>query len=67
MLQSNSLKLNVVSDNFPVEVGKTQWCDAVRKRCDSGLWKYSDEELEKGLEEMEEKYKSINIHNFDLV
>lgn len=67
VLESNSLKLKMVSDSFPVEVDKTQWYNFISKRCDSGLWRFSDEELGKGIEELEERYSGTNKINFDLV
>lgn len=67
LLKALKLKLKIVSEHFPVELEKDQWYDYLRSRLDSGLGKFSDDAIEEGIFELEEKYKLDNTFKFDLV
>ena len=45
----------------PVEVDKKLWYDGIRNRSMSVFFKMSDQELEQGIEELEEKFQGHAI------
>ena len=67
VLESNGLELKMVSGATPMQLDKRVWFNCLRNRHDSGLWRFSDEELEKGLKELEAKYNAVDTLNFDFI
>lgn len=66
-LESSGLKLKMVSDTTPVQVDKSVWYNLLRNRHDSGFWRFTDEQLEKGIEELEMKYKDVDTLKFNYI
>ena len=67
VLEANGLQLEMVSDSTKVEMSKASWYNLLRSRHDSGLWRFSDEQLEKGIEELDAEYKDVDSFHFDYV
>ena len=65
LIRSKGLNCQVVSSTEPEEMSKKLWYDAIRSRFFSLLLGFSDEQLEEGIEELEEKYKGQEVLKFD--
>ena len=65
-LEGNGLKCKVVSDSVLEHVNKELWFEAIRNRFSSGLLKFTDEELERGIQELEEEFKDEDVLNFEI-
>lgn len=66
LAEAKGLECRVVAGKEPVEMGKGLWYEFIRKRLATVLLRFSDEELEKGIEELEEKFKDMDVLKFDL-
>lgn len=66
-LETNGFKLEMATDICPIEMDKFLWYNLLRDRHDSGLWRFTDEELERGIAELEMEYESVNTLKFDYV
>ena len=66
LVQSKGLNCRAEFSTEPVEIDKTLWYDALRNRCISFLQNFSDEQLEQGIQELEEKYKGQNILKYNI-
>ena len=56
----------VVSATEPVQLNKELWYNGLRRRCFSGLERFSDEDIEQGIKELEEEYSNKDILKFGL-
>ena len=65
-VESKGLKWRMVSGAEPGEVEKELWYTAIRNRLASVLLKYTDEELEQGIQELQEEFKDTDVLKFDV-
>ena len=65
-IESKGLKWRMVSGAEPGEVEKKLWYCAIRNRVSSVLVKYTDEELDQGIQELEEEFKDKDVLKFDV-
>ncbi len=63
ILESHNLKWRVVSGSESNQISKSLWYEAIRDRFSSGMLKFSNEELEEGIQEIEEKLKDKDVLN----
>jgi SAM-dependent methyltransferase len=66
LVKSKGLKCRVVAGTEPGETDKELWYDAIRNRFFSLLLKFSDDELERGIEELEEQFKNQDTLKYDM-
>ena len=66
LAESKGLKCKMVSGAEPGEVEKELWYCAIRNRMASVLLKYTDEELEQGIQELKEEFKDKDVLKFDV-
>ena len=66
LVQSKGLKCQVVSVVEPGETDKKLWYNAIRNRIFWTCAKFSDEELEQGIKELEERFKGQDIIKYNL-
>ena len=66
LAERNSLKCKLVSGSEHTEVDKELWYEAIRNRFISTLQKFTDAELEEGIEEMEKEFAGQNVLKLDL-
>lgn len=66
LIESKGLKCKVVFGTEPVEFDTKVWYDSIRNRAISCFTKFSDEELEQGIEELEEKFQGEDVIKFDM-
>jgi ubiquinone/menaquinone biosynthesis C-methylase UbiE len=66
-ISSKGLKCQVVSSIESEEVNKSDWYDAIRMRFVSMLEEFSDEEIEQGIKELEEKFQGQDVLKFDML
>ena len=65
-IESKGLKWRMVSGAEPGEVEKELWYCAIRNRLSSVLLKFTDEELEQGIQELKEEFKDKDVLKFDI-
>ena len=65
-LEANGLKCKVMSDTLFEHVNKELWFEAIRNRFSSGLLKFTDEELERGIQELENEFRDEDVLNFKI-
>ena len=66
LIRSKGLKCQEVLGTEPVEVDKKLWYDGIRNRSLLVFFKMSDQELEQGIEELEEKFQGQEVLKFDM-
>lgn len=66
LIKSKGLKCRFVTDTEPAEMDKALWYESIRKRFSSSLLKFSDEELEEGISELEEQFKDVQVLKYDI-
>ena len=67
LIESEGLKCKMVSATETLECKKSLWYECIRKRFMSSLDKFSDEELEEGIKELEEEFKDRDTLLFDVI
>ena len=65
-VESKGLKWRMMSGAEPGEVEKELWYSGIRNRMASVLLKYTDEELEQGIQELQEEFKDTDVIKFDV-
>ena len=65
-VESVGFKWKMVSQSQMQEVNKSFWYDSIRNRYDTALMRFTDEELEKGIAELEEKFKGQEVLHADM-
>ena len=66
LAECKGFKCRVVTGMEPVEMEKSLWYEAIRKRSSSALRSFTDEELEEGIRELEEKFAGSNVLKYDI-
>lgn len=66
LIRSKGLNCQVISSTEPGEMDKKLWYDAIRSRFFSLFLRFSDQQLEEGIDELEEKYKGQEVLKFDM-
>ena len=66
LIESRGLKCKVVESSGHVRLEKALWYEAIRNKFMSHLAKYSEEELEEGITELETCYKDVDVIEFNL-
>jgi SAM-dependent methyltransferase len=66
LIESKGLKCRVVIGTEPGETDKRLWYDAIRNRFFFIMQKFSDEQLEQGIEELEEQFKDQDMLKYDM-
>lgn len=66
LIESKGLNCRMISETETIEIGKEFWYEAIRSRSASVLQKFSDDELEQGIEELEEQFKGTDVLKCDL-
>lgn len=51
----------MVLSEEPGEIDKKMWYDGIRNRFSTALLDFSDEQLEQGIEELEEQFKDQDV------
>ncbi len=64
ILESHNLKWRVESGSESNHISKKLWFEGIRSRFSTGLLKFSDKELEEGIQELEERLKDIDVLDF---
>ena len=67
LIESEGLKCKIVSATEKLECKKSEWYEGIRKRYVSSLEKFSDEEIEEGIKELEEEFKDKETLLFDVI
>ena len=67
LVETKGLHCRMVSGTEPARMEKSLWYSALRNRLASMLLGFSDEELEQGIEELEEQFEGKDVLNFDIV
>ena len=65
LIESKGLKWKQVESVHCVKVEKACWYEAIRCKAYSTLRKFTKEELEEGIKELEERFKDVNVLEFD--
>jgi len=63
-LESAGFRVNVQLRPYPLTLEKVRWFKMLRQRFMSNLANFSDEQIEQGIEELEEKYKDKETLDF---
>ena len=66
LIELNGLNYAKKYGSESVEIKKSLWYDCIRNRFMSSLQTFSDQELEEGIDELEEKFKDQDILRLDL-
>ena len=66
VLKAKGFRCRVVTGVESVQLKKEFWYSAIRNKVVSGFERFSDEDLEQGIKELEEEFSSEDILKFDL-
>ncbi len=64
ILESHNLKWRVESGSESNHIRKKLWFEGIRSRFSTELLKFSDKELEEGIQELEERLKDKDVLDF---